>query len=59
MRNLVLNLILFVGIFIVLVFFDYYRDSTFQWIENLIHTLFFVFIFGLLSWLTNSKKTEK
>lgn len=59
MRNLVLNLILFVGIFIVLVFFDYYRDSTFQWIENLIHTLFFVFMFGLLSWLTSSKKTEK
>jgi type IV secretory pathway VirB6-like protein len=58
MKFLYKNIILFISIFIVLIFFDYYRDNTFNWLENIIQSLLFVLIYSLFMWLLDSNKNK-
>ncbi|MED4454507.1 hypothetical protein [Metabacillus fastidiosus] len=56
MKPIYLNIILFIGVYAILVFWDYYDHNIFNWLENLVQSLFFVILIIFINWLIDDKK---
>lgn len=54
-KNLLLPIFL-IALYFILVYFDYSNYGTYNWTENLIQSAVITIVFGLLMWLTKSKK---
>lgn len=55
MRSFYINIIFFILVYAVLIFWDYYNYNTFNWIENGIQSLAFVVLVSFFSWLWGGK----
>lgn len=53
------NLLIFIGVFIVLVIFDFCRYNKFDLIDNLIQALFFIVVYGLIMWILDDRDKNK
>jgi hypothetical protein len=53
------NWYLFIIIYGVFVFFDYWRDRTFNWGENLFQLSFFIFFYWLIMWWPKAKRRKE
>jgi hypothetical protein len=54
-------IIYFVILYIILIAFDYVNNNDFNWFENLIQSIFYVFFLMFFNWALNDKdnKNEK
>ncbi|MDQ1144037.1 hypothetical protein QE429_000864 [Bacillus sp. SORGH_AS 510] len=48
--------IILIAVFIVRCIFDYTKNHTFSWTENIIQSASFVALYGFFSWLFESKR---
>ncbi len=58
MRKLCLNFLFVLGVFILLIFFDYKDNKSFNWIENGTQAIIVVIIYSMISWLVENTKSR-
>ena len=54
-----LYIICFIILYIGLIAFDYFDNNDFNWLENLIQSIFYVLFFMFFNWALNDKDKKK
>ncbi|WP_078543759.1 hypothetical protein [Litchfieldia alkalitelluris] len=53
-----MNFLFVLGVFILLIFFDYKDNKSFNWIENGTQAIIVVIIYSMISWLVENTKSR-